>query len=241
MMNRRHEHAMLGVVLIGWLALVLPAAAQDSLQPSPPEPPAAEDAPEQEPAPTLDELLGLPARPQRDSAKEAADRLREEELRRKLEEEAIGDAFAQAIEQMSLSADLLDRDFDPGLGTQRVQEDIIRKLDQLIEYARKQSSQCSGSSGNPSRSRSQSPGQQPRPDQQPGQQDGAASESGAGAEPPRQDGDIGTELAESGSEWGSLPPRVRDELLQGRREKYSSLYEQLTRQYYQRLAEEGSP
>jgi hypothetical protein len=43
------------------------------------------------------------------------------------------------------------------------------------------------------------------------------------------------------SEWGSLPQRVRDMLLQGRNEKFSSLYEKLTGEYYRRLAEGDSP
>jgi hypothetical protein len=45
---------------------------------------------------------------------------------------------------------------------------------------------------------------------------------------------------ESRTEWGGLPQRVRDMLLQGRGEKFSSLYEQMTREYYRKLAEEGS-
>ena len=45
----------------------------------------------------------------------------------------------------------------------------------------------------------------------------------------------------SGREWGNLPPRVRDELQQGLSEPFSSIYERLTEQYYQRLAEEEGP
>ena len=48
-------------------------------------------------------------------------------------------------------------------------------------------------------------------------------------------------IDETRIEWGNLPPRVRDQLLQGRSDKYSSHYERLTREYYRRLAEEGSP
>ena len=38
-----------------------------------------------------------------------------------------------------------------------------------------------------------------------------------------------------------LPERIREMLLQGKQETFSSLYEQLTQEYYRRLAEEGSP
>ena len=66
----------------------------------------------------------------------------------------------------------------------------------------------------------------------------------------KRDGDKGSlgqhqeqlaNLEEERTEWGNLPERVRDMLLQGSKEKFSSLYKQLTREYYRRLAEEGSP
>ncbi len=56
-----------------------------------------------------------------------------------------------------------------------------------------------------------------------------------------QQGDINTMIEEQRTEWGNLPQRVREMLLQGREEKFSSLYEELTREYYRRLAEDGSP
>ena len=43
-----------------------------------------------------------------------------------------------------------------------------------------------------------------------------------------QQGDVDTVLEEGRTEWGNLPQRVRDMLLQGRREKFSSLYKRLT-------------
>ena len=73
------------------------------------------------------------------------------------------------------------------------------------------------------------------------QRNNQPSDSQEGDPPPMQQGDINTVLEESRAEWGSLPPRVRDQLLQGRKEKFSSLYQQLTQEYYKRLAEEGSP
>ena len=47
-------------------------------------------------------------------------------------------------------------------------------------------------------------------------------------------------IDETYQEWGNLPARVRDVLTQGRNQPFSRLYEQLTREYYRRLAEEGS-
>ena len=68
----------------------------------------------------------------------------------------------------------------------------------------------------------------------------ATSDSREGSTPPGREGDVNQVFDEARSEWGALPERVRDMLLQGREEKFSSLYEQLTREYYRRLAEEGS-
>jgi hypothetical protein len=59
--------------------------------------------------------------------------------------------------------------------------------------------------------------------------------------PSPQDADPNSILEETRSEWGNLPQRVRDMLLQGRKDSYSPLYKRLTEEYYKRLAEEGSP
>ena len=72
------------------------------------------------------------------------------------------------------------------------------------------------------------------------QRSNSPADSQDGDPPPQQTGDINTMLEETDVEWGSLPERYRDELLQGRKEKYSSMYERLTREYYERLAEQGS-
>ncbi len=141
---------------------------------------------------------------------------------------------------MGLTADLLENERDPGLGTQRLQEEILAKLDELIDQAQKQRMSMS----------SQSPGQQdqsdaqqqprPRPTDSAGQQRTQAGESQPGAPPGRQEGDINRVLEETGSEWGNLPPRLRDELIQGRDDRPSRLYRRLTEEYYTRLAREGA-
>ena len=45
-------------------------------------------------------------------------------------------------------------------------------------------------------------------------------------------------MAERVDAWGNLPPRLRDELLQGLEDRFSPLYRDLTELYYQRLAED---
>jgi hypothetical protein len=39
--------------------------------------------------------------------------------------------------------------------------------------------------------------------------------------------------------WGNLPERVRDSLLEGSSDYFSSLYEAMTEAYYKKIAEEA--
>ena len=139
------------------------------------------------------------------SADEAAQREIDEELQRELAEAQILDAFRLAVEKMQISADLLDVRFDPGLGTQRVQEDIIAKLQQIIDQAKKQnqgSSSSSSSSSQPPEDK-QDPGKQDKQQQQPSEsRNDRPQESGEGDPPGRQDGDLNTIIDETRQEWG---------------------------------------
>ncbi|MHC4447318.1 MAG: hypothetical protein ACYSXF_06000, partial [Planctomycetota bacterium] len=114
------------------------AVAQDrGHEPTPDDEQKAPDTTEPQALPSLDELLGLEPADREPGAEETAERERQQELERQLAEAQLADSFALALEKMGLSADLLEARLDPGLGTQRVQEDILAKLDQLIEEARK--------------------------------------------------------------------------------------------------------
>jgi Mg-chelatase subunit ChlI len=142
---------------------------------------------------------------------------------------------------MGDAAKRLETATDTGLGTQRVQEDVIRRLDQLLaSLERNQSSQSQQQSQSDSDQQSQrnQPNQQKR--SQPTQ--GKETKSGDGNTdwegPPRQDGPLRPGLEAARAAWGSLPARVRDMLLQGSSDRFSSRYDELTRAYYKRLAEE---
>ncbi len=231
------------VLLLG----VMPLRAQDP--PPTTDPPVEETTPpedkkKQDAPPSLDDLLGLEEQAKDANADEAAQREIDEELQRELAEAQIRDAFRLAVEKMAISADLLDVRFDPGLGTQRVQEDIIAKLQQLIDQAKKQqqSSSSSSSSSSQQQSQPQDPGkQQKQEQQQAGQQRNPnPQDSGEGDPPPLQQGDLNTVIDELNQEWGNLPERIRNMMRQGRRGKYSSMYERMTSEYYKRLAEDDS-
>ncbi len=197
--------------------------------------------PEKDASPSLDDLLGIGGDDSTRSAAEAARRDTQEELKRQLAETKITDALEVALEKMSISAELLQEKLDSGLGTQRLQEEILAKLDELIDQARRQQLMATGAPSGGS-SKSETPRQTPPADQSRnagGQPNARSADSQAGGPPPRQDGDINRALGETGSEWGHLPRRVRDMLLQGRNDRSSGLYRRLTEEYYRRLAEEG--
>lgn len=226
-----------------WLAGVVAAGAEPQPAPTPPpaqpESPAPAPDPKSEPAddpapPTLDELLGLTDKPAGGERRADPDKT---ELERALNEEDVSEMFLQAVQQMADAADLLQIAGDPGLTTQRVQEEIIRKLEVLIDQAEQQQSQGSQQQGAPSGQQ-----QQQRAPAQPqqAQQDSNSGDNREERLPPgRRDGALRELLDAAIAAWGSLPPRVRDVLLEGANDRFSSLYEQETEAYYRRLAEEA--
>ncbi len=233
MNNRSYKTVTCLLVALLGISAQVTAAFQDAQDPDEkPDPP-----------PSLDDLLGLETDESEVQADEAARAESERELQRRLDEKEITDAFLVALDKMATSATRLGELFDTGLATQRVQQDILAKLDQLIDKARQMQSlgQASASRSTSSQSsRSQNPGQRKNQANNSRRRDGTPQDSQAGDPPPRQEGDIHTILQEAGVEWGNLPERIRQDLLQGRNDKFSSMYRRLTEEYYKRLAEEGS-
>jgi len=217
-------------------------------QEKPPEEQEEKPAEEQEepppaPLPDLDELLGLEEEEEAESEEEAQPAPptdQERELQRRLSAQEAEDAFEEAVRQMGEVAETLRVARDAGVRTQRVQEDILKKLDMLIEQAEQ----------NQSQSQSQQSQSQPRPQQrqqqrqqQQGQQSQSSNTQGDNRQemlpPGGQEAPLRDLLDAAQAAWGSLPPRVRDVLLQGSSDRFSSMYESLTEEYYRRLAEEG--
>lgn len=192
--------------------------------------------PEDEPLPTLDELLGLDGEDEQEKKPktDAADA----ELERVLEQQKpIADEFLEAVGLMRESAKRLSDSTDTGIVTQRLQEDILRRLDELIDRAGEQSSSSSSSSqSDQQQQQQQQPNQQRRDESQANANDNQ-TESDA---PGQQDARLGAQATLDGARWGNLPERLRDALLQGSSDSYSSLYKAMTESYYRRLAEEAS-
>ncbi|MBI1375208.1 MAG: hypothetical protein GC159_21020 [Phycisphaera sp.] len=194
--------------------------------------------------PTLDELLNLPEPPSKPNRAQPGDNAAPRVPLPEGEEAKGGDAFAQAVVEMKQAADRLASAGDTGLPTQRIQERIIRRLDQQIaelnkqQQQQKQKQQQQQQQDTGAKSNQQKPGQQKQQSERNSQAHESADKAGQKGEV--KNGQLGDEpLTERLSEWGNLPPRLRKQLLQGWEDNFSQLYRDLTERYYRRLAEEG--
>ncbi len=204
--------------------------------------------------PTLDDLLDLTPEATQNDTTESVDpfdsvETTTQETRDGLNdsiEQALSasdavDAFEQAVNEMDDVSRRLGRGLDPGIETQRVQESILRKLDQVIQAAKDQSQGGGGGSGQP---RDQDQGAQELAQQQAGaggsqaQSSGTQSSTGVSSGTPIEPENQDAAIEQLRKEWGVLPPRVRDELSDGLRERFSPLYRSMTEAYYKALAEQ---
>jgi colicin import membrane protein len=235
----------------GWhagalVAAIAAAVAQQSQPPVPPKP-EPEKQPERQPEPkpaqpNLDDLLGIPKDKPKDKqgkpAPDVADPTRNA-LERKLNMEEAQEQFKQAVELMGETATRIKDGRDTGLATQRLQEDIIRKLDMIISTAEKQQQQQK-------KSKQKQQQQQQQDQNQANQQSDNRQPHGKEAAPDTIDppsaeaANLKPGTAARGALWGNLPERVRQALLQGHDENYSALYRKWTEAYYKKLAEEAN-
>lgn len=190
-----------------------------------------------EPLPSLDELLGLDESSSSDEPPIVDPN--DAELEKVLSPQQAGEAFSQAVELMNRVSSRIANHQDLSIATQRLQEDILRKLDQVIESANENQSNSSSSSSSSSESESQ----QQQPDQQQSQegQTGEPSDQSSEGSVPggTSNAQPGDEVAPDGVHWGSLPARFRDALSQGISDRYSELYRSITEEYYKSLAEDN--
>lgn len=210
-----------------------PGHEPEQAAPAPQAPPASED-----PIPDLDDLLGLPkTKPATPETPKAADPARTE-LERELAGQRIDDQFKEAIVLMGDTASRLETGRDAGVQTQRLQEEVIKRLDMLIAAAKQQQQQQQQSSSQQQQQQQQQQQAQQR------QEAGAVAQSSAdepdeqGRRPGGKTEPLREMLDAASAAWGALPPRVREALLQGGDEQFSSMYEAMTEQYYRRLAEQ---
>lgn len=238
------------ILLLATCAAGALAFAADPALPKPaeksPESPPAKPAPKPASLPDLDSLLGTtkpgdqkpgdkkPGDTPTDQ-KPGADTTRKE-LDRQLSPQEQADEFASIVRLMGDAADRVEKDRDPGLDTQRVQEDVLTRLDRIIKAARQNQQQQQQQSQSQQDQDQQQNQNQRTQSQQQQQAQQAADQANQG--PARQDGALSTPSAAAPAAWGDLPAHVRDALLQGFSDKFSSMYKSATESYYRKLAEE---
>lgn len=245
------------VLLIAGCALALPALAQETDPPPEPETPAVEPAEAQNEGDAglgnLDDLLGLDGDDEEADASDDAEALPEGagvgeiELERALTEQEAREALVQAAQQMKEAGFRMGEVEDSGVVTQRLHQEIITKLDVLIRFAEQQQQQQSSSSQQQQQQSQSQQQQQQNQQQQQGQRQQQSQQAGEMSGEP-QDGmhDLAFEegrrdvIDSSSAGWGDLPQRVRERLVEGSSDYFSTLYEALTEAYYRRLAEEAS-
>lgn len=221
------------MMVSAWQPFGAPPAESPAPSTDAPQPPDADSLP------SLDEVLGL-VKPGTGSADKG-------DLKERLSPDELRDEIAKTVSLMQRAADRVGGEKDVGLDTQRVQEDVLRRLDKLLEEAERQrqkQQQQNQQQQNQQQQQQQSQQQQQQRQQQtPTQreQQQAASGDRPTTGPSKQDPG-GTEVSLAGSAtWGNLPPHIREALMQGASDTYSAAYRQLTEQYYRRLARERKP
>ncbi len=214
---------------------------------------------------SLDEQLGLtpsgeagaPSAP--GAAPTNAPTPTQQDLRDRLSDTKLEDSFREAIALMNRAASRLSEHADTGIDTQRIQEEAIRRLEQTLSEAKKrqqqkqqQSSSSSSSQGQSQPQQTDAQGQQPQqgeqgltPEQRAAQaaaeRAARARQSDANLDPPAREREaLRAALEASRAAWGNLPERVRQSLMQGSGEKFSTVYQQMTVDYYKRLAEQSA-
>lgn len=191
--------------------------------------------------PTIDELLNLKPPTTQPSPNthrpEDAGVPVDPEVAQRLSLTEAADLFHEAIGQMSEASDRLGR-VDPGLDTQRIQLAVLSKLDQVIASVEQNSSPPPSSSSQRPPDNGNDQNQQAQPQSSSQQQTSSQSTSGGKAPMGQRDANPDKPIDSTRTEWGNLPPRLREELQQGLGERFSPVYQELTEQYYKRLAEE---
>ncbi len=239
-------------IFAGGLAVMISGSAfavQDA-PPAPPEPvtdpPVVEEPVAPPDPPSLDDLLEIEGESDSGAAESAAEAERQRSLEAALAEQEPDQAFRAAVTEMLQSVDRLRDQQATGLGTQRLQERIVDRLQVLIDSAKKQQQQQQQQQSSSSSSQQQDPGRrsegepQDQQQQQGSQRNEGEAQDGTSNQPPSPDSaDLEGVLDESRIEWGGLPPRVRDLITQGMRDQVSQLYRSLTEAYYRRMAEEA--
>ena len=184
-----------------------------------------------------------------------------------VDSQAAADPLERVIQGMRSAQEQIAKK-ETGKPTQEVQQQVVRDLERLIEMAQQspppqQNSSSAPQSPSPESQSQEQPQQSQRPEPQPQasqapmpmpEQDPQETEQGPGGQEKaeveeseqRQDpaeqwkAELARREAMIKDVWGHLPPTVRQKLLNVTGDKYLPKYEDLTRRYFENLAEQES-
>jgi hypothetical protein len=132
------------------------------------------------------------------------------------------------------------QDQDPGPITQETQRRIVVNLDTLIEMAKKQQQQGGSSKPGPKKpgdKKEQNPGSDSgKGPHKPGGESPAQESTlpGGGSDPAQSNGQ---DIHEKSTEWGNLPEKDRDLIINGVKEEPLAGYREQVQRYYKALAD----
>ncbi|MHC5111700.1 MAG: hypothetical protein ACYTHJ_17685 [Planctomycetota bacterium] len=167
----------------------------------------------------------------------------DDKLGRKLVQKVIEgrdeDIMDRLFSLMSKAALRLDLEFDAGERTQQIQKEILKELDEAIEAAAAQTRKSKSKarpSGDKRKMTKPSAGQAKSGSGDNGKGDGSSPQLQPGktmdAATADQEKDFDVRRG-----WGLLPPRERDEVIQGYREEFLEAYRIWIEKYYRALQE----
>ena len=155
-----------------------------------------------------------------------------------------GDLMSRILQLMDDVQQRLYRRFDPGPETRAAQAKIVQGLDDAIKLALQQRSKSSSAaSGSGDQRRMPDPPKRKQADQGRAEGRGTAEDQAAGpaGEGDAPEGRRSGAFKESRRGWGHLPPREREEIIQGIAEDALESYRELIERYYRALAETEEP
>jgi len=152
------------------------------------------------------------------------------------------DLMAQVLRLMHESSRKLTLDFDPGTQTQGMQAQIVERLDEAVRLAAAQQHRTRGEgqgAGDKRRLPKEGETGESEQDEGAGREGdatagGGSTGAGVATESPER---RGGPLSERRRAWGNLPPRDREEVIQGSGEGFLERYRQQIERYYRALQE----
>jgi hypothetical protein len=241
----------LGMLLLSFAASLCVAGADDPAQDQPEPPvrlkkkvkPQPDQGPEKTADPKAKKRPELPTKPEQTKKDEEAQDKAEAEAREA--EEKIQELVTRLAKNLHEAETRLAKK-DPGDGTQQVQRDVVKDLQELIDQTKRQQQQQqqqqSSSSSSQQKSRQQARGNRtqrnqasaPRP--QPGRDQQAQRGTRAQTSPRGEMSKIADLYKDI---WGHLPETLRQDMNQYSREQFMAKYNELLKQYYATIAEKG--